>query len=191
MTRPHVVLVGMMGAGKTTVGRLLARRLGRPFVDVDDVVVAAAGRSIPDVFALEGEAGFRARERRALAQVCAAGVPQVVACGGGAVLDPANRAVLASRARVVWLRASPEVLADRVGDGTARPLLAGTADAAERARRLGALAAEREAVYAAVADEVVDTDERSPAELAADLARRFAADDPAAGGSPPGHGPAR
>lgn len=190
MTRRHVALVGMMGAGKTTVGRELAGRLGRPFVDLDDVVAAGAGCSVSEVFAREGEAGFRARERAALAEVCAAAVPQVIACGGGAVLDPANRALLASCARVVWLRARSDALAARVADGADRPLLAGTSGAAARARRLADLAAEREAAYAAVADDVVDTDGRSADEVAGDLARRVAGGEPAAGGGA-GPGPAR
>ena len=169
MTARHVALVGMMGSGKTTVGRLLAARLGRPLVDTDDLVARDAGRSVAEVFATEGEAGFRARERAALVEACGPGPPRVVACGGGVVLDAANRARLAADAFVVWLRARPATLAARVGDGAGRPLLAGPPGAVRE--RLATLAAGREDRYREVADAVVDTDDREPAEIADEIAR--------------------
>src|SRR5262245_40143125 len=91
MTAQHVVLVGLMGAGKTTVGRRCAALLDRPFVDTDDVVVATVGMPVSEVFERYGEARFRELEAAAVAEVTASPTPLVIACGGGAVLDPANR----------------------------------------------------------------------------------------------------
>ncbi|MDX1692088.1 MAG: shikimate kinase, partial [Acidimicrobiia bacterium] len=112
-------LVGMMGAGKTTVGWLVADRVGRPFVDLDDDVVAAAGSSIPDIFAMQGETAFRALEHAALME--RAGSEAVVACGGGVVIDERNVARMRAEGVVVWLDAPAEVLRGRVGDGEGRP----------------------------------------------------------------------
>lgn len=149
----HLVLVGLMGVGKSTVGRALAERLGRPFVDLDEAVVAAAGRPVAQLFAEEGEAGFRAREAAVLAEVLGAGAAAVVATGGGAVLCGRSRDRLAGQA-TVWLRASPPVLAERLGaaPGQERPLLAG----ADPEARLAELAGERDPLYHEVAGIVVD-----------------------------------
>lgn len=151
----HVVLVGLMGSGKSTVGPRLARRLGRPFVDTDELVVAAAGRDVPGIFAAGGEAAFRDLERRAVADAMASPVALVVACGGGAVLDPANRRALRAGGTVVWLRATPATLAARVGTGEGRPLLAG---GGPPAAVLGTLAEVRAGAYEAAAHVAVDTD---------------------------------
>ncbi len=148
----NLVLVGFMGAGKSVVGQALARRLGRPFVDADDVVERRAGRPIATIFAAEGEGVFRALERAAIAEVASRG-GQVVATGGGAVADPANLAALRATGLVVYLAARPETLAARVA-GSDRPLLAGAADPAARVREL---LERREAAYRA-ADAVVETD---------------------------------
>jgi len=158
-------LVGMMGAGKSTVGPLVAERLGRPFVDLDEVVAAAAGASIPDLFDAEGEAGFRRREAAALAQV--AGSEAVVACGGGIVVDPENVAVLRRTGMVAWLAAPPEVLAARVADGSGRPL------AGEAGAEVAARLASREAAYAAAAHWRVEAAGRTPVEIAEEVARRW------------------
>lgn len=154
----HVVLVGLMGAGKTTVGERLAARLERPFVDTDELVVATAGRSVPELFADLGEAGFRALEHDAVADACSSPEPLVIACGGGAVLDPDNRRTITAAGVVVWLRATPAQLAERVGDGDERPLLASGATIDTLVR----LAAVRAPSYEAVADVVVDTDGLDP-----------------------------
>ena len=157
-SRRHLVLVGLMGAGKTTVGAVCAARLDRSFVDTDELVVAAAGRTIEEIFVTAGEAGFRALEHQAVSDACASPLPLVIACGGGAVLDPQNRDVLRGTGLVVWLRAAPSELATRVrAEGRVRPLLpaAGEEQALER------LAMLREAAYDAVADAAVDTDGRS------------------------------
>lgn len=151
----HLVLVGLMGAGKTTVGQVCADRLGRAFVDTDDLVRIATGRTIPELFAERGEDGFRAAERDAVADACASPAPLVIACGGGAVVDAENRRSIASTGFVVWLQASPAVLADRVeADGTERPLLAPRGATATLER----LSIARSAAYEAAADAVVDTE---------------------------------
>jgi len=118
----HVALVGLMGAGKTQVGRLLAPRLGLPFRDSDEAVAQAAGLSIAELFAHEGEPAFRALERAALAQLLA-GEQAVIATGGGSVTDSETRADLRERAFTVWLDADPAVLARRIADAAGRPLL--------------------------------------------------------------------
>jgi shikimate kinase len=149
----HLVLVGLMGVGKTTVGRRCADRLGRPFVDTDDLVQTLAGVPVAELFATQGEAAFRALEKQAVADVCESPEALVIACGGGAVLDAENRARLRAAGVVVWLQASVAVLAGRVGTGATRPLLAG--DPVGSLRRLGAL---RDATYEAAAHETVTAD---------------------------------
>ena len=149
----HVVLVGLMGVGKSTVGRRLAKEMQRPFADVDEQVELRAGRTIPLLFAEQGEAAFRAAEAEVLADLLGRDAPLVVAAGGGVVATPGNRAALASAgAFVVWLRASTAFLAART-DPTHRPLLAGDA-----AGTLTRLLAERAPLYELVADAVVDVE---------------------------------
>jgi shikimate kinase len=152
-SRRHLVLVGLMGAGKTTVGAACANRLARPFVDTDDVVEANTGLSVSAVFAHDGEARFRELERRAVADACATPTPAVIACGGGAVLDADNRRRLRQVGFVVWLRAPAATLMARVKDGGERPLLQGRGTAT-----LERLAVVRAAAYEATADALVDTD---------------------------------
>lgn len=154
MSARRLFLVGMMGAGKTTVGRLVAERLGWRYVDSDEEVEAATGHTVAELFATVGEAGFRAAETAALVDALAGRGPVVVAVAGGAVLDPANRDLLRRSGTVVWLRARPETLACRVGAGGHRPLLAGSP--AETVLRLDA---SRRPLYQEVADLVVDVDE--------------------------------
>lgn len=114
-----------MGSGKTSVGRRVAERLGRPFLDSDDQVEAGTGRTVREIFETEGlgEAAFRVLEAEALVEALARPDPLVIAAAGGVVLDPANRARLMESATVVWLHADPEVLATRVTTGDHRPLL--------------------------------------------------------------------
>ncbi|HET7770058.1 MAG TPA: shikimate kinase [Chloroflexota bacterium] len=138
----HVVLVGLSGSGKSTIGRLLADRLGRPFVDTDDLIVQRAGMPIPQLFAERGEPQFRALEREAVAAALD-GPAAVIATGGGAPVDENNRRVLWDGNLVVWLDAPVGALARRVGSaGDGRPLLAGGA-----AERLAALHVARQPVY--------------------------------------------
>lgn len=149
-----VWLVGMMGAGKSSVGRALAGTLGLRFLDTDAEIERERGLPIAEIFARDGEAAFRSREREVVARWL--GLPAVVSLGGGAFAQPEVRALLAGAGTVVYLRARPETLLARLGEGTDRPLLAGLAPA-QRLVRLRELLAAREAAYAG-ADLVVDTD---------------------------------
>jgi len=153
----HLVLVGLMGAGKTTVGQMCAARLGRAFVDTDDLVETLAHASVGEIFASVGEARFRELEQQAVAEACASPEPLVIACGGGAVLAPESRRLLRAAGTVVWLRAPTSVLRDRVGDGSGRPLLASGTDS-----NLERLAGLREGAYSAAAHASVDTEDLDP-----------------------------
>jgi shikimate kinase len=166
----NLYLVGMMGAGKTTVGRTLARRLKLRFVDSDQEIEARCGVKIPVVFEIEGEAGFRAREAQAIAELT--GLEGIVlATGGGVVLLDENRRLLAARGTVVYLRATPEHLYERVRQDRNRPLLA-TADPLERLRELYL---SRDPLYRAVADLVIDTGRQSVQALARGLLEQLGA----------------
>jgi shikimate kinase len=158
---PRILLVGMMGAGKSTVGRLLAERLGWGFSDSDAVVEAATGRSVPELFSARGEALFRLAESEALKEIVSGSSPVVVSVAVGAVLDPVNRTLLVSSGTVVWLRATVSTLADRVGDGSGRPLLGDDPVGA-----LNRLDAERRPAYDEVASWVVEVDGLEASEVA-------------------------
>jgi shikimate kinase len=160
---PRAVLVGPMGAGKTTVAELLARRWSVEARDTDRDIEAAEGRSISDIFVDDGEAYFRARERAAVLEALAAHTG-VLALGGGAVLDPATREALRAH-RVVFLNVGLSDAVKRVGLGVARPLLLGNVRA-----QVKALLDERLPVYREVATFVVDTDGRSPQDVAGEVA---------------------
>jgi shikimate kinase len=138
-----IALIGMMGAGKSTVGRRLAKRLGLPFVDADDEIEAAAGLSVAEIFERYGEAHFRDGERRVLARLIE-GPPRVIAAGGGAFMDPDTRALMLARCTAIWLDVEVGILAERVGRRDHRPLLKGQ-DPLTRLRDLAAL---RNPVYA-------------------------------------------
>jgi shikimate kinase len=170
MKRPgNLYLVGMMGAGKTTVGRLLARRLKLRFLDCDHEIERRCGVKVPLIFDIEGEPGFRARETQVLAELTALdGV--VLATGGGAVLAEANRRCLAAGGTVIYLCAQPEDLYERVRQDRNRPLLA-TADPLGRLRQLYV---HRDALYREVADLVVDTGRQSVQSLARALVDQLA-----------------
>ncbi len=155
----RVFLVGMMGAGKTTVGRALAEHLGYPYLDSDEQVERATGQTVAQIFEERGEAAFRAEEKRALAQALTSDGPVVVSVAGGAVLDPDNRRRLRQAGLVVWLRASIQTLARRVAGGDHRPLLGDDARGA-----LTRLYQDRRRLYQEVADLVVDVDHLSPYE---------------------------
>jgi shikimate kinase len=141
--RRSVVLVGMMGAGKSSVGRRVALRLSIPFVDADTEIEKAAGMAITDIFAIRGEAEFRAGEARVILRLLEGG-PQVLATGGGAFINPDTRAAIAAKGISIWLKAEPDVLMKRIKRRQDRPLLH-TADPAATLRKL---LEEREPVYA-------------------------------------------
>lgn len=164
----HVWLIGMMGAGKSTSGRVLAELLAVPFVDSDEVVAEHAGASVAEIFSSEGEEGFRARERSVIAEI-AAGPESVVAAGGGAVLDPANSAVMRATGSIVLLEASTETLRSRLEHSTERPLLL---DGEALGDRISTLVDERSARYREVADDVVDTSDLDPVSVARRIAER-------------------
>ncbi len=164
----HVLLVGMMGAGKSTVARLVAARLDRPHVDTDVEVERAAGSTVREIFSARGEAGFRSEEAQVLEAVLGGSVPAVVSVGGGAVIDSTNRAALRAAGTVVWLRARPETLARRVGSSADRPLLT-TPDGSGPGGPATALARidqQRRGLYEEVADVVIDVDDLAPAAVA-------------------------
>jgi len=166
--RNNVILVGMMGAGKTTVGRLLARRLKRAFYDSDEEIERRCGVRIPVIFDIEGEAGFRTREAQAIAELCAIdGV--VLATGGGAVLAEENRRRMAAHGTVVYLHARPGYLWQRVRHDRNRPLLA----APDPQKKLEELYAVRDPLHREVADIVVDTGRQSVQTLAKELLARL------------------
>lgn len=165
---PRVVLVGLPGAGKSTTGRRLAKILGVPFADSDDLVEASTGRTVAEIFAADGEPAFRRLEAAAVTEALT-GFDGVLALGGGALTTAAVRdAVAGSGVAVVLLRAPLETLASRVGDGRTRPLLAD-----DPAARLAALAEQREPLYRAAATFTADTDNRTPGQVAAQIAARL------------------
>jgi shikimate kinase len=157
----RILLVGMMGAGKTTVGRLLAQRLGWGYLDSDAQITETTGRSVPEIFSEDGETAFRKEETKALTTAVSGADPMVVSVAGGAVLSEANRALLAQAGIVVWLRARPETLSKRVGDGAGRPLLGD-----DPAGALAALYEVRRPLYDSVAEVTVDVDDLSPEAVA-------------------------
>lgn len=148
----NIFFVGLMGAGKTTVGRAVARRLGRPFFDSDHEIEARTGARIPVIFELEGEAGFREREAQVIAEFTAREAI-VLATGGGAVLRPDNRACLHDRGLVVYLRANPHDLWLRTRKDKNRPLL----QTEDPKAKLEALYNERDPFYRECAHFIVET----------------------------------
>lgn len=165
-TAPNLVLVGPMGAGKTSIGRRLAERFGLQFVDADREVEAHTGVSVSTIFDCEGEAGFRERERAALTELLN-GTDTLIATGGGAVLDDGNRALMHTRGFVVHLHVGVEEQLRRLARDRTRPLL----QREDREEALRALAEIREPLYVDVADLRFDTHGYAPGEAAGTLAR--------------------
>ena len=164
-----IVLVGPPSAGKTSVGLLLAAELGVPFADTDDLVAAAAGKPVGDIFIEDGEQVFRELERGAVARGLDAVGPEggVLALGSGAVLDPDVRRMLAGQV-IVYLEAGFAAVAKRTGMDRPRVVIPGNPRG-----RLRAMLEERRPVYAGLASVTVATDDMAPEEVAADLAKRF------------------
>jgi len=158
----------MMGAGKTTVGRLLARRLKRSFYDTDEEIERRCGVRIPVIFDIEGEAGFRARESQMIDELCTLD-NAVLATGGGAVLAESNRRTISGCGIVIYLHAHPPQLWQRVRHDRNRPLLA----TPDPQKKLEELYAERDPLYREVADLVIDTGKQSVQTLAKDLLARL------------------
>ena len=167
---PRAVLVGLPGAGKSTTGRRLAKRLGVAFADSDDLVESRAGQTVSEIFATAGEPAFRAAERAAIVAALG-GFDGVLALGGGAILADSTRAALAEAGvPVVLLSANVATLAERLGPAEDRPLLAGDVSA-----RLAELAAARESLYRGVATLVIDTGALTTNEVAIAIERMLAA----------------
>ena len=161
-TRPVIVLVGAPGAGKTTVGRRVARELGVDFADSDELIEMRAGKSVADIFIDDGEQAFRAMEREEISRALARS-SGVLALGGGAVLDAATRAALREHT-VMWLRVGISSATERVGMNASRPLLLGNVRGT-----LIRLLDERTPLYEEVATNVVDTDGVDAARVARDV----------------------
>lgn len=157
-----IALTGYMGAGKSTVGSIVADALGCPFIDLDDVVVKTAGKSIPEIFAQDGELEFRALEADCLKKAVKkyGGNTAVLALGGGTVTCPGVPELLQEKTLCIWLKASPETLMERIKGGPERPL----ADDGFRARY-----AAREPLYAAAAHIVLETDGLTSEEIADEI----------------------
>jgi shikimate kinase len=159
-----IVLVGMMAAGKTSVGRRLAERRGWEFFDSDRQVEAMTGRTVGEIWRTDGEPAFRALEAQVLADALASSTPRVIAAAGGTVLDPRNRRLIEQHHPVVWLRARPGTLVGRLGAATHRPLLD-----VDPAGALEHLDAERRPHYEEVADVAVDVDDLTADQVAAGI----------------------
>lgn len=157
----HIVLIGFMGSGKTTVGHLVAEKLAWPFVDTDALVVEEAGLSIPDIFAAEGEAGFRERESAVLERL-AGEPPSVIATGGGIVTQPRNAPLLRSLGFVVWLSASEADIYARVSRNRSRPLL----QTPDPRRTIHDLLDQRRPLYESFAHLTIETHGLEPEEIA-------------------------
>ena len=164
LRRGNLFLVGLPGSGKSTLGRQLARRLDKTFVDADHELEAALGVTIATIFEIEGEAGFRDREEAALAAIVTR-ADIVLATGGGVVIRPANRDRLRANGTVVYLHAEPSTAWQRVRKSVHRPLL----NTPDKLARLEQLYRDRDPLYREVADQVVDNDRTALARLAAAL----------------------
>lgn len=162
-----MVLIGLMGSGKSTLGRQLASQafFSGSFVDLDGLIVKEAGKSIPNIFAEEGEAVFRTLESICLAEVLQSSSEQVVATGGGAILSATNRVLMKEKGAVIWLDASPEILAERISGDKNRPLLNGV----DPLEKMITLTKQRNPLYAEIADLRIDTGVLSDKEAVAKI----------------------
>lgn len=167
--RQSIFLVGLMGAGKTSVGRMLAKRVNKAFYDTDAEIERTTGVKIPVIFDIEGESGFRAREEKVIERLTAMH-DIVLATGGGAVLSPANRTCLRRHGRVIYLRATPEDLWRRTRRDRNRPLL----QTANPLAKLQELHAQRDPLYSEVADLIVDTGAQSIGTLTTQIQKLLA-----------------
>ena len=162
MSKRNIVLVGFMGTGKTTVGRLLSEQTGMPLVDMDERIEAQAGKSINQIFAEEGEAAFRTMERQ-IARELAAQSGQIISTGGGVVLNPDNITDLKQNGLVVCLLASAQTILERLENDRTRPLLAG-----EKQEKIIQLLETRRPLYEAI-EHKIDTEGASPESITAQI----------------------
>lgn len=162
----HILLCGLSGSGKSTVGRLLADHLDIAFVDLDRLIVEREGIGVPELFSARGEAGFRTAEAGAL-RAALAGPRAVVALGGGALVSPGNRRRVMAGGQLIWLQVSPTSAADRCARSEVRPLISG-----DPVARLAELLSQRSAAYSE-ADVIVNTDELPPDAVCAKIAEQL------------------
>ncbi len=167
-TIPNLFLIGPMGAGKTTIGRRLAQALRREFLDSDQEIERQAGASIPLIFEVEGEGGFRLREKAVIAELTQR-AEIVLATGGGAILDPGNRRCLTGRGLVVYLRASVDEQLRRTRQDDNRPLL----QTADPRARLAELFDRRDPLYREAADWMISTEDRPLGQVTREILRRL------------------
>ena len=168
MSTSNIFLIGPMGVGKSTIGKRLAAATGKRFVDADEEIERKTGVEIDLIFEIEGEPGFRRRESRLIEEL--AGLSDIVlATGGGAVLDPATRALLKNNGLIVYLTAPPPVLARRTARDRHRPLLR----TGDRLQRIEQLLAERESLYREIADVVIDTSGHSVRDSLDEICRKL------------------
>ncbi|WP_038246738.1 shikimate kinase [Ghiorsea bivora] len=161
----NIILVGLMGSGKSILGKQLASRLSLKLIDLDDEIVSQAGKSIPEIFRDEGEQSFRDMESEILAKALQTEQAYIIATGGGAVLSEDNRLLMKQAGSVIWLGASPEILAKRITGDSNRPLLAEIDPLA----KMKALSIERNPLYEEVADLYVDTGKLTDEEAVAKI----------------------
>jgi shikimate kinase len=148
----NIILIGPMGAGKTTIGRQLAKKLSKQFYDSDHEIEQKTGADIPLIFELEGEEGFRKRESQVLSELVSR-QNVVLSTGGGAVLDPQNRKAFTENGIIIYLKSTAEKLFSRIADDKRRPLL----QSDDRLNKIKTILDEREPIYLELADEVIDT----------------------------------
>lgn len=162
--KSNIALIGFMGAGKSTVGKILAKKFGMKFADTDDLIVKKAGMSIQEIFRAKGEPEFRKMEREIAERVIASSSHTVFSCGGGIILPGPNRKAIKKNSIAIWLWVQPETAAKRIGkDGERRPLLEGSGHPAEKARRI---IMQRIPLYAQTADLVISTERKTPEQVA-------------------------
>ncbi len=161
----HIVLIGFMGAGKSTVGRWLSRKLSRQLLDTDAMIEARAGMTISEIFAARGEEAFRTAETEVLAGLAQRRQPVIVSTGGGMPMRAENREALRKLGSVVYLRVKPKTVCERLTGDTSRPLLAGD----DRQKKVETLLAQRGPVYEEAAHLTVDVDGRGPEEIAEEI----------------------
>lgn len=172
MAKRNIVLVGFMGTGKTTVGRLLAEQTGMPLIDMDTLIEERAGKTISDIFAEEGESHFRTLERE-LVQELATRERQVISTGGGIILNPDNIADFEKTGLVVCLLASAETILERLRHDTSRPLLAG-----DKASKIIQLLETRKPLYEAIEHMIDTTGRPSPQPTATEIIKLYESNNP-------------